>query len=350
MTNTNEPSTENGDCIYRIGLTMAGAISAGAYTAGVFDYLISALSQWEKAKASPTEEQPNAKFQPQIVAISGASAGGMTAVLGTIALGRTLIPTNKKTTSGGDINCVLPELYSAWVEKVRMVSDIGPSFLSNEDVEGKVDNKVRSLLNASLLDQICESALRVPTPPPQVAPYAFLAEPLHVYVTLTNLDGVEYYISFANEKYRMLNHGDRKHFTITGIGKDCGAASAWAKSDPTRLPLSVAQLNQAGAASSGWQAMGQAALATGAFPIGLAARVLPADTADYMDRKWPLPTVNANPINPTWPDGWAQEGKQFHFVAVDGGAIDNEPFELARYAIKNDNADNARDAERADRS
>ena len=29
---------------------MAGAISAGAYTAGVFDFLIEALDEWEKAK------------------------------------------------------------------------------------------------------------------------------------------------------------------------------------------------------------------------------------------------------------------------------------------------------------
>src|ERR1700730_5871133 len=38
---------------YQIGLTMSGAISAGAYTAGVFDFLIQALDEWEKARNGP---------------------------------------------------------------------------------------------------------------------------------------------------------------------------------------------------------------------------------------------------------------------------------------------------------
>ena len=31
---------------FEIGLVMAGAVSAGAYTAGVVDFLIRALDQW----------------------------------------------------------------------------------------------------------------------------------------------------------------------------------------------------------------------------------------------------------------------------------------------------------------
>jgi hypothetical protein len=35
--------------VYEIGLAMAGAISAGAYSAGVVDFLFQALHEWELA-------------------------------------------------------------------------------------------------------------------------------------------------------------------------------------------------------------------------------------------------------------------------------------------------------------
>ena len=35
---------------FELGLVMAGAISAGAYTAGVVDFLLQALEEWEKEK------------------------------------------------------------------------------------------------------------------------------------------------------------------------------------------------------------------------------------------------------------------------------------------------------------
>lgn len=35
---------------FEIGLVMAGAVSAGAYTARVIDFLLQALKEWEMAK------------------------------------------------------------------------------------------------------------------------------------------------------------------------------------------------------------------------------------------------------------------------------------------------------------
>jgi Cft2 family RNA processing exonuclease len=35
---------------FHLGITMAGAVSAGAYTAGFIDYLIEILEFWEKQK------------------------------------------------------------------------------------------------------------------------------------------------------------------------------------------------------------------------------------------------------------------------------------------------------------
>lgn len=343
------------DRTFRIGLTMAGAISAGAYTAGVFDFLIRALAAWDEAKNNGTAPGPD--HRAPIVAMTGASAGGMTAVLGAIALGRGLRPTTKVTYGGGSVECVLPGLYEAWVEQVRMVSDDGRTdLLSLDDLK---DGKVRSLLNAGLLDDIRDGALRGPPPqalpPVQPPPYGFLAEPLDVYVTLTNLRGIEYDISFDPNVYRMLNHGDRKHYAISGLGSDAGARGDWSAKDP--LPcLTLSGLNRPGGPAADWAEMGLAGVATGAFPVGLAARVLHAGVEDYTNRPWPIASPDNDssddrPISPTWPDGWAAANGRFGFVAVDGGAIDNEPFELARFAIMKDGSSlNARSADQADRA
>ena len=40
---------------FYLGLTMAGAVSAGAYTGGVLDYIFEVLDKWEKAKEGNLE-------------------------------------------------------------------------------------------------------------------------------------------------------------------------------------------------------------------------------------------------------------------------------------------------------
>ena len=61
---------------FRLGINMAGAVSAGSYTAGVLDFLIEALDAWYAAKehrdAVPMHEV-------SLEVLSGASAGGMCA-------------------------------------------------------------------------------------------------------------------------------------------------------------------------------------------------------------------------------------------------------------------------------
>ena len=60
-----------------IGLVMAGAVSAGAYTGGTLDFLLQALDEWYAAKGRPD-------VPPHDVVIrvaTGASAGGMTTAM-----------------------------------------------------------------------------------------------------------------------------------------------------------------------------------------------------------------------------------------------------------------------------
>ena len=52
----NNISSSDGNA-FEIGLVMAGAISAGAYTAGVIDFLIQALDEYEKAKIKKSNKE-----------------------------------------------------------------------------------------------------------------------------------------------------------------------------------------------------------------------------------------------------------------------------------------------------
>lgn len=57
---------------FEIGLVGAGAISAGAYTGGVIDFMVQALDEWYKAK---TNGQPVPPHDVRLSVFSGASAG-----------------------------------------------------------------------------------------------------------------------------------------------------------------------------------------------------------------------------------------------------------------------------------
>ncbi|MGE3936639.1 MAG: hypothetical protein AB7F67_25465, partial [Rhodospirillaceae bacterium] len=70
---------------FEIGLVMAGAISAGAYTAGVIDFLVQALDEWQRAKDDGAPDVPS--HDTVIKVMTGASAGGITAAIATAAFG-----------------------------------------------------------------------------------------------------------------------------------------------------------------------------------------------------------------------------------------------------------------------
>lgn len=319
---------------FAIGLSMSGAISAGAYTAGVFDFLILALNEW--AKVRKAREQ-----QPVLTVMTGASAGGVTAALGTIALAHGLTPTAYRTQWGATIDCVLPDLYEAWVVKPDMLPPAPgrPGLLTGEDLEASP--AIRSLLNSTVLDDICRDALR---PVRQVSTgLPFVSAPLDLYLTISNLAGIPYRVTSANGyPYRMVNHGDRVHYVVSDLGSGPDLTSPWARGDTVSLggPLSVGGLISP---TPAWQRFGIGALATSAFPAGLSPRLVEAMSDDYNGiaaqgdvRQWPAPLSPGATIEPGPPDVWPPVIRHLSFVSVDGGMIDNDPFEYARYALSGD--------------
>src|SRR5262249_17224313 len=82
-------------------------------------------------------------------------------------------------------------------------------------------------------------------------------------------------------------------------------------------------------ANPGWDLLRDAAKGTGAFPIFLAPRLIKRKKSEYDVPRWESVNPEArkdDPVPPSWPIGMPDE---FMTLNVDGGVIDNDPFDLA---------------------
>jgi hypothetical protein len=316
---------------FEIGLAMAGAISAGAYSGGVLDFLLQALDEWQKAKDAGTAGIPN--HQVIIKVMSGASAGAITGAIGAIALAGGLKPTPfaQPAPARQKFQYMLPHLYNAWVVQPRFVAPAGggTDFLTLQDLQQQSGEPiVKSVLNCTLLDQISADAVKVA---PSGSPLPYVAKDLHVYLTLSNLRGVPYAIEFQGGGYGMQSHGDRAHYVVKDLGS-WDTVSPWASKDDSQS-LDVSTLSEGGG-SADWQKYALSAVASGAFPVGLAPREIETMTSWYDKRYLPIDVPKLDYMPPAWPWPWFQkEPRDFTFLSVDGGVINNEPFEYAHYAL-----------------
>ncbi len=352
---------------FQIGLSMSGAISAGAYTAGVFDFLIQALDEWERAwRGELPGVDPAAipNHRVGVKAMSGASAGAITAAIGAVALAdadqvQVLFapppPTDQRPKDLQTIKYYLPKLYETWVIKPSLVAAPGETidFLTNNDLGGpprsdaddftatkdvpKSDPElVTSALNSRLLDEIAKAAVSVANV--VKTPRAYVAKNLHVYMTLSNLRGVPYKISFGGSgDYHMIAHGDRVHYAVAGLG-DWDSASPFADQDKPR-PIAAAELVGGPDGKRKWQDFSICALGSAAFPVGLAPRRIGAKLGEgadneYDDRSFPIDELAGKKIPTDFTAKVRDERPTFWFTTADGGIIDNDPFEYARFSLK----------------
>jgi hypothetical protein len=331
---------------FHIGLTMAGAISAGAYTAGVMDFLFEALAAFEEVRGKTVDGRTYPGHRVVISAISGASAGGMCSALLLPALIEGLSPysdekgdrlvkqvVSAEQVPSGKIRPVLPRFYDSWVEGPDFTSGLGGnSFFGSRDLDEDAAGPLRSILNTTLLDEISMAALALPADA-KLKPHPYISDPLHVYLSTSNLRGMPYQIPFEGNYvagYGMLDHGERQHLVFNGLGS-YGHASPWAAAD-SGVQIQAASLIGADLKDKTgvWTQFIACALATGAFPAAFIARKLSRTLADWTKRRWPSTEIDAAAIKP-YVQGDAQQS--IDYLNVDGGCIDNEPFEYARWAI-----------------
>lgn len=300
--------------VFEFGIIMAGAISAGAYTAGVMDFLIEALDAWERAKDDPAFTGP--RHDVRLNVMTGASAGGMTAAISAVALNAEIDPVHDVDAPPAPAR---NRLYDAWVRRIDIAALLG-----DEDI--RKTGKLLSALDASELERIATDALTVP---PRETPRGWVADPLAIFLTVANLRGVPYGFSLfgsSNAPYGMTSHKDHMRFALSSGGNQLPGARLL---DPAQAP------------GANWPQLAQTALASGAFPIGLRARALGRPHNDYQTRMsrsplWPEPDSNNAPDS-------------YEFLCVDGGLIDNEPLELARHHLARGGR-NPREGEQAHRA
>jgi len=283
---------------FEFGLVMAGAISAGAYTAGVCDFLIEALDSWEDAKSRPDFRGP--RHNVLLKVLTGASAGAMTSAIAAVALQSKTMPVHDVENPP---NPELNRFYHSWVRRIDI-----RLLLGDEDI--RTTGRLTSMLDSTELARIATDALSTEVLP---KPRSYVGDPLPVFLTVANLRGVPYGFelngSTGSIPYGMLTHADHMRFSVSRSGRTVIAARLL---DPTHAP------------GDEWPNLALAALASGAFPIGLQPRALRRNYADYDGRftKKPL-----------WPD--PRPADPYEFLCVDGGLMNNEPLELARTYLAN---------------
>lgn len=281
---------------------MAGAVSAGAYTAGVIDYLLEALETWQQKKESGEANVPTHDIE--ISAIGGASAGGMTAIITAAALYEPFAPIKE---AGKNLleEIAGNKLYHSWVDLLS--EDMMDMMLDTSDIS---KNGLQSGLNSEFIDQIAERAISVKESTRIDKKY--ISDSLQIFTTLSNLNGMDFSVTFLSntpklDKYLITSHNDYVCFRIVNEETDY-------RNDGF-IPLNFARKINTDLAKN-------AAMATGAFPVGLKAREIVRNGKYLNDLDW-FKYITKDARRP-FPDG------DYKTINVDGGLINNEPFEQLR--------------------
>ncbi len=295
------PEKWNSDGTFHLGINMAGAVSAGAYTAGVLDFLTEALEQWYAAKSLPNPAVPLHNISIDV--FSGASAGGMCAAIASVMVQGTFDHIRNPTDP--NVHGTSNVFFESWVNKI----DIEPLLQDNDLEDGK---PVISFLDSSIIDEIADYAIA----PGTVAARPYISKSLTLFLTLTNVRGIPFSLNgtaLGSAEEDIAYYADQLQFETVQAGGV--PLSALAK------PLPI------GSTAGAWPLLKEAAKATGAFPLFLAPRKIDRSAADYLSSPWePISLTDPVEVPPHWT---LKPEDAFTTLNVDGGVTDNDPFELS---------------------
>lgn len=315
---------------FEVGLVMGGTVSSGAYTAGVIDFLLEALDDWQRERQTGDAAVPDWKVKIKVV--TGTSGGGVTAALLARALSYDFPPVRKATSPAERRG---NPLYRIWVEEVDISKMLDTSDLDSAQ-------PMNSLLNPAVLDNCADMIADFESAFPQLkrrtTPREFVANPLPVYMTLTNIRGIPYRIDMGNGlQQEYVNHADHVRMAVFTQGPN-----PHYQVRPDEFAVGGSGVN-----SLGWGDAVQFALGTSAFPLGFPLRPLSRPILHYRYRAIVLPNHEQplRHLEPIWtalaiPAIATSQGMvadivpdTYHFAAADGGMTDNEPIELCRTAL-----------------
>jgi predicted acylesterase/phospholipase RssA len=322
---------------FHLAITMAGAVSAGAYTAGVIDYLFEVLDKWEMMKEAAREELvTNPDYIPKIPmhdvtieVLGGASAGGMTACIASLALRRKLHPIQSYSPDDekGYKNLSYDQMqerkkenvfYNSWV--TMLPGDMIEKMLDTSDLTGvtKVNEKTFvSGLNSNFIEKIAEASLTAKRDE-TLKLQKFVSDDLRTFVTLTNLDGFKKEINFSSGYESKFFTYDHRDVAMFRFGEN-------------EVPATDGSIKVGFSDKHNTNLLIDAGIATGAFPIGLAYRTFSRHRR-YIENNILLKYLNAGE-NIKLEDDDVSHNNLYHTTFIDGGTIDNEPFDLTKYLL-----------------
>lgn len=259
----------------KLAITIAGAVSLGCYEAGVLFEVLDAIRQHNANPATTKDDRI------EIDVLTGASAGGMTAI----------ILAQKLLYSAGEFNGAYDNpLYDTWVKRITLAG--------LEDAAAD-EPALHSLFSSDLIAAISRETLlaRYDTQPPLPAQrHAAAASAIRVGVAMTNLNGVGYgYPVLPSGGFIYINYGDQRTRLVDSADPACDTATFW---EPLR----------------------QAAVACGAFPIAFRPQDIERSRTTEPDD---YPADNLEP----WPTD------PMTFTYADGGILQNQPLGMAKNLV-----------------
>jgi hypothetical protein len=315
---------------FHIGLTMAGAGSAGCYTSGVMDYLFEILDLWERAKTKnlPGFEDMYTSVPQHNVLIDvmgGTSAGGITTVIAALyALSGNINPFKDPLAVGQKTSNIL---YDTWV---NLDDDFGEdgikTFTKAWNLEDLQDGKLRSIINSQIIDHIADRALEVEGNLTDIldALPSYISKDLDILQAHTMLRGIPLSIDFSSKigDVKSTNgsptHNSFEHYIVSHYKLNNG-------SEPSKdqflwfNPYEPEHLNRIALTTK----------STGAFPVGLKFREIDQQTFtdNYIKCVTEFTIFNMfGQKEDTSQINWKNFPTPFNFLTIDGGAINNEPF------------------------
>ncbi|MCX2679043.1 hypothetical protein OOZ15_03740 [Galbibacter sp. EGI 63066] len=314
---------------FKLCLTMAGAVSAGSYTAGVIDYLMETLSLWQEKKEEnkklgidhPDYDHSIPMHDVEIDVLSGASAGGITGTLTLLSLlNKKHKATNRQNPEGED-----NLFYKCWVKMADdQQSKTLEKLLNTDDLDKK--KLPESLLNSIAIEKIADEALRVNK---DVQYPDFISKDLDLILTTTNLRGLNFKVDFSgshsnNSANIITNHGGFFRYKVKNDKHLRGVPN-----DEDSLYY-VLDLNE----NQDIHYLRDATLSTAAFPIGLKSREIEI-SKKYIERFPNYLFGRKKGIEPLILDN----EESYKFNSIDGGLINNEPYGIGIKVLneKNEN-------------
>jgi hypothetical protein len=332
----------------KIGLCMAGAVSAGAYTAGVIDYLLETLERWEKAKEQnqalgvdhPDYDHSIPMHSVEIGVLSGASAGGMTAIIAARALLQPIEPASyEQFRRAPDRYQPNNAFYDTWVNmtELELGRPMMDQLLDTSDMDQQEPPK--AVLNSNFIDHLAQKHIQAYRG--KRLHRLYLAQKAEVAVTFTNLNGIQKNYAFrssfqgSNSLFTARQHLDFGHFILQDLSEQDTQALANLSPEQENQLRKEAKKNHQGKipvlfsnhSPTNIDTIRDAAMATGAFPLGLAFRKVTRNSNFLIENP-----AFKEIINIDFSTGLGKN-QAYETVIVDGGMLNNEPFEITKFIL-----------------